>query len=70
LDIEFLDDGSALASTHPHLKVEATPDFIEDVMSGQLYWFWPWAALAFLGVVLLVVAAIRSWWGNRLVSGR
>jgi len=60
LDVEFLSDGSALAVTDPHLKVEVTAAYYEDVMWGSLLRFWPWVILAVLGLVLLVIAAIRS----------
>jgi hypothetical protein len=61
LDVEFLTDGSALAVTDPHLKVEVTNAFYEDVMWGSIYWVFPWEALALLGLVLLAAAGVRAW---------
>jgi hypothetical protein len=66
LDVEFLDDGSALAMADPHLKVEVTAAFYDDALWGQLDWFWPWVTVAFLGLVLLIADIARSWWRNRL----
>ena len=65
LDVEFLSDGSALAITDPHLKVEVTNAYYEDVMWESLNNFWPWVALALLGLVLLVAAAVRYRWRGR-----
>jgi hypothetical protein len=70
LDVKFLADGSALATTDPHLKVEVTAAFYEDAMWASLRRFWSSALVGALGVVLLAASGCRLMWRRKKIGGR
>jgi hypothetical protein len=62
LEVNVLSDGSALASGNPQLKVEVYPGYYETTMYQSLFVLLATAAIALVGVVLLAISLINTYY--------
>lgn len=70
LDVNFLEDGTALSSADPHLKIEVPSFDYEDYAFASAFLILICTALALLGSILIGASAIRSRRNSKRINSR
>lgn len=68
LNVDLLEDGTALSSADPHLKIEVPSSYYEDHAFASVFLILICTALALLGGILIGASAIRSRLNSKCIN--